>query len=547
LRTGAPDIFISYAREDEAWVRPLATELERRGRSVFWDRRVPAGKDWRSHIGTALEQARCVVVIWSRHSIASKFVIEEADEGKEREVLFPVFRHPVRPPLGFRGIHAADLSDWSPGEAAPAFETFMHDIANVLGTIPVPIAELVGEAAAGSDAEILGGGSTGAMLPETVPTPIAAVPPIAPAPRALVPEPPTAPAASPQGETANRAVGAPVEPRPVVEAEGTGARTPGLGRVLTVSAVTVAVVAIAVGLYSYRSTQPERTTVAAVEEPLADAPPTPTSAKPAALAQPGQVFKDTLADGSPCLFCPAMVVIPVGSFTMGSPQSKEGRFDDEGPQRRVTFAQPFAIGQYEVTFAEWDACVAAGGCGGYRPDDEGWGRGQRPVIKASWEDAQAYAAWLAKQTGEPYRLPTEAEWEYAARAGTTTPFWTGATISAEQANYDGNYTYGAGRKGIYRERTVAVDDLVFPANPFGLYHVHGNVWEWVQDSHRDSYAGAPSDGSIVVEDPDSPGRVLRGGSWVNYPRDLRSAYRVRLAPDDRNVYVGFRVARALTP
>jgi formylglycine-generating enzyme required for sulfatase activity len=144
-------------------------------------------------------------------------------------------------------------------------------------------------------------------------------------------------------------------------------------------------------------------------------------------------------------------------------------------------------------------------------------------------------------------LPTEAEWEYAARAGTTTPFWTGDTISPEQANYDGNYTYGSGKKGVYRERTVAVDDPGFPANPFGLSHVHGNVWEWVQDSYRDSYDGAPLDGSLAVEAVDAPGRVRRGGSWGIDPRVLRSAYRVRDAPDVRSNFVGFRVARALTP
>ena len=227
-------------------------------------------------------------------------------------------------------------------------------------------------------------------------------------------------------------------------------------------------------------------------------------------------------------------MIPAGSFMMGSPPDEEGRSNDEGPQRQVAFARPFAIGRYTVTFAEWDACVAAGGCNGYRPADQGWGRGRQPVINVSWEDAQAFVAWLAEKTGEPYRLPTEAEWEYAARAGTTTPFWTGATISTAQANYDGNYTYGAGKKGTYREKTVAVDDLAFPANPIGLYHVHGNVWEWVQDCYRDSYDNAPLDGSIAVETSDSPERVLRGGSWYTSPRILRSANRGRRAPDNRN-------------
>ena len=168
-----------------------------------------------------------------------------------------------------------------------------------------------------------------------------------------------------------------------------------------------------------------------------------------------------------------------------------------------------------------------------------------PVVCVSWKDARAYVAWLAEETGKTYRLPTEAEWEYAARAGTTTPFWTGATISPEQANYDGNYSYGGGFRYVYRQRTVAVDDPTFPANPFGLHHVHGNVWEWVQDSYCDSYRGAPLDGSIAVEAADAPVRVVRGGSWDDDPRNLRSAARVRLAPGDRSSNVGFRVARML--
>jgi formylglycine-generating enzyme required for sulfatase activity len=241
-----------------------------------------------------------------------------------------------------------------------------------------------------------------------------------------------------------------------------------------------------------------------------------------------------------------MVVVPAGAFTMGSPAGEAGPFEDEGPQRRVTIARPFAVGRHEVTFDEWDACVAAGGCGGYRPEDAGWGRGRRPVINVSWHDAQTYVRWLSAKTREPYRLPSEAEWEYAARGGTTTPFWTGATISTARANYDGNYTYGAGQKGEYRRRTVPVDTAGFPANPFGLYHVHGNVWEWVEDCYQDSYRNAPSDGSPWIKEK-CPSRVARGGSWNFNPRDLRAADRGGYAPGLRLNGSGFRVARMLTP
>ena len=133
---------------------------------------------------------------------------------------------------------------------------------------------------------------------------------------------------------------------------------------------------------------------------------------------------------------------------------------------------------YEVTFSEWEACVSAGGCNGYRPDDRGWGRGNRPVMNVSWDDAQSYVRWLSSKTGHNYGLLSESEWEYVARAGTETPFYFGSTISTDQANYNGNYTYGSGREGVYRRKTLPVGR--FSANVWGVYDMHGNVWEWVQ-------------------------------------------------------------------
>ncbi len=242
---------------------------------------------------------------------------------------------------------------------------------------------------------------------------------------------------------------------------------------------------------------------------------------------------------------PEMVVIPAGRFMMGSPEGEWGRDDDEGPQRAVTVGR-FALGRREVTFSDWQVCVGGGGCkSNPSPDDRGWGRGSRPVINVSWDDAQEYIAWLnGKVDGAPYRLPTEAEWEYAARAGTVTPFWTGETISTDQANYNGNHVYGNGREGIYRGKTLPVGILNTP-NPFGLHDVHGNVWEWAQDCHT-SYSNAPVDGTAYSPLGCSQ-RVLRGGSWFNYPRLLRSASRDWSGPADRYDLVGFRLARTLTP
>ena len=262
-----------------------------------------------------------------------------------------------------------------------------------------------------------------------------------------------------------------------------------------------------------------------------------------ALAGPAQDVGDVFRDCDET-WCPELVVVPAGSFRMGSPSSEEGRGGDEGPVHRVRIAQPFAVGVYEVTFAEWDACVRDGGCGGHRPDDEGWGRGRRPVINVSWEDAQSYVGWLSRKTGEKYRLLSESEWEYVARAGTTGPFHFGATLSTSQANYDGNFFYGSGRPGEYRGRTVSVGS--FPSNEFGLHDVHGNVWEWVEDCWNGSYAGALADGG-AWETGDCSRRVMRGGSWKGVPWGLRSANRCRFTAGDRIDFIGFRVARTLTP
>lgn len=276
----------------------------------------------------------------------------------------------------------------------------------------------------------------------------------------------------------------------------------------------------------------------------------------AALAPASKQFaRDRLANGQACLFCPEMVVVPAGNFSMGSTSSEiaavkkefnSNWYDNEGPQHRVTIQRPFAVGRFAVTFAEWDACLADGGCNGHKPSDQGWGRDKQPVINVSWDDAKGYAAWLSRKTGKTYRLLSEAEREYAARAGTTTAFWWGPSISTRQANYDGNFSYAGSPKGEYRQRTLPVDS--FEANPWGLYQVHGNVWEWMEDCWHDSYQGAPGDGSAWATNCSDAGRrVVRGGSWYSYPRFLRSANRYWFTTVDRVSFLGFRLARTLNP
>jgi formylglycine-generating enzyme required for sulfatase activity len=255
-------------------------------------------------------------------------------------------------------------------------------------------------------------------------------------------------------------------------------------------------------------------------------------------SRPGRMFRDCPD------VCPEMVVVSAGSFLMGSPKGEEGRSANEGPQRKVTIGRSFAVGKFEVTFAEWDACVAASGCK-LKPGDQGWGRGRRPVINVTWDDVtNEFLPWLAKKSGHTYRLPTEAEWEYAARAGTTTAFSTGETINPDQANFDGNSVYALGRRGESRQKTINVGH--FNPNAFGLHDMHGNVWEWVQDCYRDKYDGVPTDGRAATE-VDACGRVVRGGSWLYFPGDARSASRVKLVASARNSGLGFRLARTLDP
>lgn len=241
-----------------------------------------------------------------------------------------------------------------------------------------------------------------------------------------------------------------------------------------------------------------------------------------------------------CPECPEMVVIPGGRFIMGSPEYEVPRSNSEGPQRPVEVAR-FALARTEVTFDQWDRCVDAGGCS-YRPEDGGWGRGDRPVVNVTWNDAQEYVRWLRSRTGAFYRLPSEAEWEYAARSGTATRFSTGACITSDEANFDGRLPSGTCPESDYRGRTVPV--ARFEANAFGLYDMHGNVAEWTQDCWNADYAGAPSDGSIWDEG-DCSRSPVRGGSWSALDRQVRSAARVRPTGALRNAQTGFRPARRM--
>ena len=263
--------------------------------------------------------------------------------------------------------------------------------------------------------------------------------------------------------------------------------------------------------------------------------------------QAGERFRD--CDGT---WCPWMVVVPAGEYRMGSPSGEAGRDDDEGPRHQVRIAKPFAVGVYEVTFSEWEACVSDGGCG-HRPNDEGWGGGTRPVINVSWDDAKAYVRWLSNETGEAYRLLSESKWEYVARAGTQTRYWWGDEVGSGQCRH-GNGADGSLKRHYsdWEWATVGCDDGEvhtapvgqFKANRFELHDVLGNVWEWVEDCWNGSYAGAPADGS-AWRSGNCGTRMLRGGSWGGIPSFLRAAGRGRVDAGDRDFDLGFRIARTL--
>jgi formylglycine-generating enzyme required for sulfatase activity len=247
-----------------------------------------------------------------------------------------------------------------------------------------------------------------------------------------------------------------------------------------------------------------------------------------ALGPGGPPFKE-------CSECPEMVVVPRGEFVMGSP-GDESYNSNESPQHKVIFGNRFAVAKFELTFEEWDACVHHGDCRSQIRAD--WGRGRQPAINVSWDDAKTYVAWLSRITRKDYRLLSEAEWEYAARAGSQTAYPWGNEIGKGNANCN-----GCGSDSD-KKRTAPVGQ--FPANKFGVHDMHGNVWEWVEDCFHENYNGAPTDGS-AWNTGNCGTRVVRGGSWYSSPQFLRSASRYRFTTVNRYLNLGFRVGRTLLP
>jgi formylglycine-generating enzyme required for sulfatase activity len=235
-----------------------------------------------------------------------------------------------------------------------------------------------------------------------------------------------------------------------------------------------------------------------------------------------------------------MILVPGGTFIMGSPDDEPERNEAEGPQHKVTLPS-FFMGRYSVTQAQWHFVAELPQVNRKLDLDPSHFKGNnRPAEQVSWYDAVEFCDRLSKYTSRQYRLPSEAEWEYACRAETTTPFYFGRTLTTDLANYNGSYIYNDGAKGEYREETTPVDHFGI-ANAFGLCDMHGNVYEWCQDYWHDSYKDAPKDGSAWLSEDENAARVLRGGSWLSYPRHCRSAYRFFYSPGSRIYGLGFRV------
>ncbi|MFI0398064.1 MAG: SUMF1/EgtB/PvdO family nonheme iron enzyme [Thiolinea sp.] len=465
------DIFISYSRHDQEWVGKFAKVLEDAGYSIWWDTRLLAGDEFHDVIPAALEEASCVIVVWSKVSVTRKWVRAEASRAHDKEVLIPIQIESVQIPMPFNLLQAENMQQWNGKRNHPAFQRLLTSIDRYCRTTS---------------------------------------------------KPPNSP------------------PPPPIKTESP--------RWFRWAGLAVLAIGLGTGIAIFSNPQSPVVTPANENNTPKTTPAQPTQEIPTATerlqlaathseATPQSYPTSAIsAPSAPLPFEPMVVDIPAGRFTMGCVEGRDdvdgGCDDNEKPPHTVSLPA-FKIGKYEVTFAEWDACEQAKACP--HAEDEGWGRGKRPVINVSWNDiTQKYIPWLNQQTGKRYRLPTETEWEYAARAGGESVYPWGSSISCSYADYWGN------DQSCHGEGTSVVGR--FAENGFGLHDTLGNVWEWVQDwygsdYYRSSPASAPQGRSSGTD------RVLRGGSWGSTPRYVRSANRISNSPDFRDNLAGFRVAQ----
>ncbi len=589
------DIFISYKSEDRSRVAPLARALEARGYTVWWDLELIAGQKWGRKIRAELEAARCIVVAWTRLSVrangdyASDWVEIEADHGHREGNLVPALLDAGRVAWTHQKVQYANLVGWSGGAGHPGFADLVRGVARHAGerVRPEDVELAAWETAerartAGAYREFLAAhpasrfaGSARARVAELEETAAWIALGAAPGLAALTgflrrfPEGRFADLAEARiaaiGATAGPGSGAgpsgwKAQPPPGVR-RPTAARGPGPPRWAPLAGAVISAcgVVLVVGTGMYTAHRDDRIQTF-IRPPPAATPPvaTLTDARTLPAATPAPVLAAGARPGDfeafrDCADCLDMVALPGGTFTMGSPKDEPGRFDDE--DQVDVMLSGFALSRFPVTRGQYAAFAAAtgrmdnGGCGwrdpGFAQDDS------HPVVCVTWDDAEAYAAWMTKRTGRAYRLSSEAEYEYADRAGTKAAYFWGSDANAGcgYANL-ADATYKRAYPGW---PTVTCDDGYehtspvghFKANPWGLFDISGDVLSWTADCHADSYARNPKDGRPYAP-ANCDGRVLRGGSWLTGPRGARAALRVSYTPTLRDNYFGFRLARTLS-
>lgn len=559
-------IFLSYSRADRPKAQIVAEALMAEGLAVWWDKVLRAGQTYDEVTEGMLREADVVIVLWSATSVKSKWVRAEATLGQRTSVLIPAMIEDAERPIMFELTQSADLIGWNGDRADPRWREFVADVRRVMpedevsaAAVPVtaPAAPVAPATAPTPDmtmeltfwtsikddddaadfeaylkrypnghyadlarnrlAAIARAEAKAAAVRPAVPAPAPRIQPVPPPPSPPKPAPPPQRAAPPPAKKSS-------SPLPIFAGGLVAIVLAGFAisqllpqdRIKPVAATAVVADDIQVA-------------AATVPEPAApeDMPVTETvSLSTAELVPAPEVEEIAPEPAPPCDYCPDMVALAGGTFMMGSATNEPGREPIEGPQHEVTLA-PFEISRGEITGAQWTACVESGGCNGYRPNLQE--SGAYPVASVSWRDANAYAAWLSNATGDAYRLPTEAEWEYAARGGTTTSYWWGDRFDAANAPRD-----------RVRETTS------LPENPFGLMGMLGNLSEWVEDCYVNGYADAPTDGSAVLSG-DCSRRVVRGGSVKSGQGQLRAANRSRVGITTRDRHIGFRVVRSVPP
>lgn len=502
-------IFLSYSRADRPTAQGIAEALQAEGFTVWWDKILRAGETYDEVTERMLRVSNVVVVLWSKTSVKSKWVRAEATLGQRNAVVIPAMIEDADRPIMFELTQTADLIGWNGDRSNEHWQNFVADIRRVIeqaepdagDQAPAAAAELPPSSPPAPDATIENtywmsiqnstdpaelesylkrypNGHFSDLAKRRMAALTAKAAPAAPV------EPAPAPPTPPPPEPVKVAAAPYVAPAP--------AEKKGKSNMPWIVAAVLGVGALGVGT-ALMLPKPIKSAEAATE------PETPAKAAAA------------------CAICPDMVSIPGGTFLIGSPDSEYARVGNEGPQTEITLT-PFQMSRTEITQGEWDACVEGGGC-----RKAGSAEAAFPVVSVSWDDANDYTRWLSSETGKAYRLPTEAEWEYAARARTTTAYWWGD-------RYDRSKIVSGG----------AVEVTSLPENPFGLIGMLGNVREWVEDCYVNNYNDADANGR-AMRGGSCNLRVVRGGSFKEGAAEHRSANRARISKSTRDTAVGFRV------